>query len=196
VGATVIAHGDPAPVCDAPEHMFDFVPLFVERVIVCERYLAVFSWRDARRHSPFDQRHPEPVRSVAAIRKQLFCFWQIIQNTCCACIIAHLSFGQEKNDRLSLAVAPRVQLRVQAAFRATDAAGNIPFLSRLAAVLCAFRCVASIITRSGVPDVSASSLKMQLNTPILLQRTTRLYTVVCGPYSRGASCPRRPFLIT
>jgi DNA invertase Pin-like site-specific DNA recombinase len=47
-----------------------------------------------------------------------------------------------------------VQLEVQAAFGAPDTSGNRPFFKRLAAVRCAFRCVASIITRSDLPPFS------------------------------------------
>ena len=49
-------------------------------------------------------------------------------------VIASLPFGQQQDDRLSASVDDGMQLRVQAAFRSSDTAGNIPFLSRLAAV--------------------------------------------------------------
>ena len=110
MGAAVITHGDPAPVFDAPEHVFDFVALLVERFIIRELYPAVFSWRDAGRYSSFDKRLPEPVCVIAAICKKLFCFWKVIQKACSAFVIAHLSFGQKKNDRLALTIANGVQL--------------------------------------------------------------------------------------
>ena len=51
-------------------------------------------------------------------------------------------------------------LGVQAAFGAPDTSGNRPFFKRLAAVRCAFRCVASIMIRSGLPPLPASSAKI------------------------------------
>ena len=74
---------------------------------------------------------------------------------------------------LSTAVANR-QLGVQAALGAPDTSGNRPFFKRLAAVRCAFRCVASIMIRSGLPPLPASSAKILLNTPRRLQRTNRI----------------------
>ncbi len=62
-----------------------------------------------------------------------------------------------------------------------------PFLSRLAAVRCAFRWVASIMTVSGSPHLAAKLLRMRSNTPIRDQRTKRLYSVLCGPQISGAS---------
>ena len=60
-------------------------------------------------------------------------------------VIARLSGGQEQPHRLAGAVADGVQLRIQTAFRPANTAGERLFLSRLAAVLGAFRCVASSI---------------------------------------------------
>lgn len=60
-------------------------------------------------------------------------------------MIAHLPLGQEQGDRLAGTIADSVELGVQSALGSPDTAWNIPFLSRLAAVRCAFRCVVSII---------------------------------------------------
>src|SRR3546814_4182762 len=68
-----------------------------------------------------------------------------------AFIVAHLSFAQQHDQRPALAVADGMELRVQTAFGASDTSGNSPFLSRLAAVRCALRWVASIINWSGFP---------------------------------------------
>src|SRR3954451_9980224 len=87
---------------------------------------------------------------------------------------AHLAFAKQHDDRTSLTITYGVQLRVQAALRAPDTSGNRPFFKRLAAVRCAFRWVASIINRFGVPPLRASSANILLNTPRRLQRTNRL----------------------
>lgn len=62
------------------------------------------------------------------------------------------------------------ELGVQSALRALDTTGNIPFLSRLAAVRWAFRCMALIMMRSGLGPLPASPAKMRSKTPSRLQR--------------------------
>ena len=91
-----------------------------------------------------------------------------------AFVIAHLAFAEQHDDGASLIIAYGVQLGVQATFRAPDTSGNRPFFKRLAAVRCAFRCVASIISRDGLPALRASSANILLNTLRRLQRTNRL----------------------
>ena len=68
------------------------------------------------------------------VRQQFPCLRQVAQQQGGSLVIAHLAFGEQQQDRSALAVGDGVQLRVQAALRAADTAGNIPFLSRLAAV--------------------------------------------------------------
>ena len=66
-------------------------------------------------------------------------------------MVAHLSFGEKKDNWSADIIANCVELGVQSALRATNATGSIPFLSRLAAVLCALRWELSIMIRSGGP---------------------------------------------
>ena len=65
-------------------------------------------------------------------------------------VVAHLAFRQEHDDRPAFTVADGVELGVQPSLGSSDTTGNIPFLSRLAAVRWAFRWVASIMMRSGL----------------------------------------------
>ena len=58
-------------------------------------------------------------------------------------MLRRLAFRQAHHDGTSRCVDNRMKFGVQPAFGAPDAAGNIPFLSRLEAVRCALRCVAS-----------------------------------------------------
>jgi hypothetical protein len=88
-------------------------------------------------------------------------------------VIAHLALAEQQDEGLALTIADSVKLRVQAAFGAPNAAGNSPFFKRLAAVRCAFRWVASIMSRSGF-DPLASAAKIRSNAPSLLQRMKRL----------------------
>ncbi len=41
MGAAVVAHGDPAPVFETPEHILDFMALFIEGFVVRDLELAV-----------------------------------------------------------------------------------------------------------------------------------------------------------
>jgi hypothetical protein len=65
-------------------------------------------------------------------------------------MVAHLAFAEQHDNRASLAIADSVQFGIQSTFGSPDTTGNIPLFNKLAAVRCAFRCVASIIMRSGL----------------------------------------------
>ena len=71
-------------------------------------------------------RNPLPV--VASVGDQRRGRRERIEKKAGALMIAHLAFREHQDDGPALAVADGVQLRVQAAFGAPEAAGNIPFL--------------------------------------------------------------------
>jgi hypothetical protein len=75
--------------------------------------------------------------------------------------VVHPPLGEQPDDRAALATANRVQRGVQAIFGAADAAWGTRFLSRLAAVRCAFRCVMSSISRSAMPGAPARAAKVR-----------------------------------
>jgi hypothetical protein len=77
-----------------------------------------------------------------------------------ASVVAGVPGGQHQVYRLARVVAHPLELGIQATFRAANTAGYGPFLSRLAAVRWAFRCVASIIRQSLVPDCRDNSWKI------------------------------------
>ena len=81
----------------------------------------------------------EPVGVIAPVAEQDVGLGERVDHQGCALVIAHLTFAQQQDQGSALAVAHRVELRVQAAFGAADTSGNIPFFKRLAAVRCAFR---------------------------------------------------------
>lgn len=54
--------------------------------------------------------------------------------------------AQQHYERATLAIADRIEFGIQTSFGAANSSGNSPFLSRLAAVRCALRWVASIIS--------------------------------------------------
>lgn len=110
VSASVITHGDPPPVFEPPEHIFDLVPLFIKFLVVCDGRFPVFPWRDARRNSFFHERRPEPVRVIAAIGQHGFGFWQDRKKQGCALVITRLSFGQRHGDGTAALIAHSMKL--------------------------------------------------------------------------------------
>ena len=101
--------------------------LFVERVVVAVLDLAVLFRRDAGLDPFFEQGFAEPVAVIASIAGQGFGFWQDRKHEPCPFVIAHLPFAQEQDQRLACAIGDCMKLRVQAAFRAANKAGNSPF---------------------------------------------------------------------
>ena len=150
MGASVVARCDALPGLDFGEEVLDFVALAVGCLVIVERRLAAFGRWNAGLGYPFLQRVAKPVAVVAPVGDQGFRLWQDAEHELRALVIARLAFGKQHDQGLSGAVADDVQLGVQPAFRAPDTIGNIPFFRRLAAVRCAFRCVESIMMRSGL----------------------------------------------
>lgn len=174
MGASVVAGCDASPILEFGEEVLDFMTLTVEGLIVDERP-AAGSWRtDARLDISGGQFFTELGAVVAAIGDPVSGRWQGVEHETGALVVAHLGFRQEQDERPSVTVADGVQLGVQSALGAPDTTGNIPFLSRLAAVQWAFRCVASIMMRSGLGPSPASAAKILSNTPSRLKRMKRL----------------------
>jgi hypothetical protein len=112
------------------------VALLLENRIIFNPLLSVFPWRYAWLDAFVAQGLSEPVGVITSIRQKVFNRWQSIDNEPGAVVIAHLSFGQAQDDRATVTVTNRMKFGVQSAFCPSDTAGNIPFLSRLAAVRC------------------------------------------------------------
>jgi len=110
-------------------------------------FAAAARW-DARFDAPSFQFLTEPGAVIATVGDETRSWRQSAEHEPGALVVAHLAFRQEQDERAALAVADGVELGVQPALGSPDTAGNIPFLSRLAAVRWAFRCVASIMMRS------------------------------------------------
>ena len=96
-------------------------------------------------------------------------------------MVGLLAFGQQKPHWTALTVANRMQLTVQPTLGTADKTGNIPPFNRLQAVRCAFRWVASIISRPGGPFFATKAANIRSNTPIFDHRMNLLYKVLCGP---------------
>lgn len=174
VGTAIIAHNNPTPIFDPPEHNLDFLALFVEGLVVAALCHSVLTRWDARGDTLFLEGRDKPIRIIAAVSEQVFGVRKTGQQASRTSVIAGGPCGQQQMHRLAGVVAHRMQLRVQATFRAANRAGAGPFLSRLDAVRWAFRWVASIIRQALGPGCRANSRKILLKIPVRLQRTNRL----------------------
>jgi hypothetical protein len=134
VGAAVVAGGDAAPVLEFGEHVLDFVALLIERLVIGQRDFPAFGGRNARLAASFGESFSKPIAVIAPISDQGGGWRQVGKDQPRTCVIAHLPLAEHEDEGLAAAVTDSVQLRVQAAFRAPDPAGNSPFFKRLAAV--------------------------------------------------------------
>jgi hypothetical protein len=96
-------------------------------------------------------------------------------------MVACLAFGEQQHHGTPLTVADGGELRVQPAFGSTDAAGKSPLFEQ--AGRGAMRLEMRGIDRQPRwrACLAARAAKMRSNTPMRLQRTKRLQSVMCGP---------------
>ena len=158
----------------ALEYDFDPVAQLVEAFVITELDDAIAFRRDAGLDVLGGKGVSERVAVVGLVGDEGFGGRQSWIEDFSTRVVAHLAFGEQQHERLTVAIHDGVEFRVQAAFGAPDTAGNAPLSRRLAAVLWAFRWVVSIIKVSGATFSAARLAKISLNTPSLLQRTKRL----------------------
>src|SRR5690606_12955491 len=121
--------------------VLDLVALAVEDLVVVVLDLAVGARRNAGGDPALDQRRAEPVAVVTLIAEQFLGVGERAKQQPSPFVIAHLTLGQEHDDRAPQSIADGVQFGVQAAFGAPDTSGKSPPFSRLAAVRWALRWV-------------------------------------------------------
>ena len=95
--------------------------------------------RDAGLDLPICKGASQPVGIVALVGQEHVRRGQACQQGRRSGVVTDLARRQKQAAWATLAVTDRVQFRVQPAFGASDIPGKSPFLSRLAAVRCAFR---------------------------------------------------------
>ena len=145
MGAAVVSGGDPPPVLELSEHAFDLVALAIEYFTVCMLCFPGFPGRNAWRCSSCFQRRAEGIAVIPLVADQHGRRRQGVEHQPGAHVVVHLTFGKQQNQGQTVLVHDGMEFGVQPALGAADTAGNAPFLSRLAAVRCALRWVASII---------------------------------------------------
>ena len=122
MGASVVAHGDAPPVLEAAEHDLDLVALTVEDLVVKELRAAARHGRDAGGDASLRQAGSEAVAVVTAVGEQDRGGRQVRQKQGGADMVAALALGEEHQHGPALLVADGMQLGVQAALCAADAA--------------------------------------------------------------------------
>lgn len=122
MGASVVAHGDAPPVLEAAEHDLDFVALAVEDLVIGQ--LSAASWHgwDTGGDPALCQTGSEAVAVVATVGEQDLGVWQVRQEQGAADMVAALALGEQHQYGPALLVADGVQLGVQPALGAADAA--------------------------------------------------------------------------
>jgi hypothetical protein len=136
-GASVVAGGDAAPVRAAGEGDLDAVALALERLVVGDRLLAALLRRDAGDDAALGESGAERVAVMAAIGDQFARRRQQREEDLRALLIVPLPGREHRDNGAAVAVADGVQLGVQPAPGAAEAAIERPLLRRLAAVRCA-----------------------------------------------------------
>ena len=122
MGASVVAHGDAPPVLEAPEHDLDLVALAVEDLVVSQLGAAPWHGWDAGDDASLCQAGSEAVAVVAPVGEQDRGGRQVRQEQGGADMVAALALGEQHQYGPALLVANGMQLGVQAALGAADAA--------------------------------------------------------------------------
>jgi len=151
MGAAIITGMNAAPILEPAEHVLDLVTLTIERSVVFDRDPTIGFRRDTGLDAARGKGLAKPIGIIALVAEEFLGVGQGGKHQGRALVVAHLAFAEEHDQRPPLTVAHRMQFRVQAALGAPDTTGNSPFFKRLAAVRWAFRWVASIISRHGLP---------------------------------------------
>lgn len=126
--ATVVTGGDASPVFEAGEQVLDFVTLTIEMFVVGVPDLAIGLGRDAWGDAASGRGVAEPIAVVAFVSQQFLGLGWLGRQQSCAFMIAHLPFGEQPDDRPTLAIADCVQLRVKPTPGAPDTSGKSPLL--------------------------------------------------------------------
>jgi hypothetical protein len=131
VGATVIADVNTSPVFEFPEHIFDFLAAFVERLVECNLHFSVGLWRDAWGNVAFKQRVAEPVGVISLVAEQVFSVRNGVKHEDSALKFAHLAFGKQQNQRTTRSIAYSMKLGVQTALFASNTSVYSPFSRKM-----------------------------------------------------------------
>ncbi len=133
MGASIVAHCDPAPVLEATEGIFDPVALPVEIAIVGKLNFAVSARRDAGLDAAIGKLRPEMVAVVASVSEKFLGRRKHRQKEARALVVVGLSLGEQQHHQSAMPIADGMELGIQPALGSTDTT-RAPFCIRLAAV--------------------------------------------------------------
>lgn len=133
MGASIVAHCDPAPILETTESIFDPVALSVEIAIVEKLNLAVSTRRDAGLDAAIGKLRAEMVAVVAAVSKELLSRRKHWQEDARTLVVVGLSLGEQQHHQSAMPIAHGVELGIQTALGSADTT-SAPFCIRLAAV--------------------------------------------------------------
>ena len=157
---SVVTCCDAPPVLEFPEHAFDLVSLVIEGFAIgVFSFTSLTGW-DAGLHAFCCECVSELIAVIPFVANENGGLRQGRKDQLCALVVIHLPLGEQQNQGQAVLIHHGVKLGIQTTPGAPDTAGNIPFLSRLAAVRWAFRWVASIINCSGASRSLASEAKI------------------------------------
>ena len=123
VGAAIVAHGEAPPVLELGEHVLDFVALLIERLVIGQWDIPAFGRRNARLAASFGESFSKPIAVIASVSDQGEGWRQIGKDRPRTLMIAHLALAEHEDEGLAAAITDSVELGIQAAFGAPDAAG-------------------------------------------------------------------------
>jgi hypothetical protein len=129
VCASVVSGMDASPVLDAAEHVFDFVSLPVEELVVFDGLFSVRLWGNAGLDTLDGEGVAEPVGVVTFVAEQGFGAGKGVEHKGGPFEITQLSLCEQQDKRPSPPIADGVEFGVQPAFSAPDTLGKSPFLA-------------------------------------------------------------------
>ena len=138
--ATIISCCYASPIFEPAEHIFDFMPLFIQGFAISGWEVSTLpGWNTGCYFFGF-QGGAKFIAVIALVADQTrSTVRQSGIDQFCTNMIAQLPLTQAHDYRAALSIANRMQFGVQSTLCAPDTAGNIPFFSRLHAVRWALR---------------------------------------------------------
>ena len=79
MGATIISSGNSAPIFESSEHVFNFIPAFIQGFVISDRPFSSFPGWNTQRDAFESQAVSKPVSIIAAVRQHVFGRRQLIE---------------------------------------------------------------------------------------------------------------------
>ena len=133
MGASIVAHCDPAPILEATKSILDAVALPVEMAIVGKLNFSVSARRYAGSDPAIGKLRAKMVAVVAAVSEELFGRRKHWQEETRTLVVVGLSLGEQQHHQSAMPIAHSMELGIQPTLGSADTT-SAPFCIRLAAV--------------------------------------------------------------